>query len=115
MLRLIVLACLISVGCLQAQEVKPLFEKEGKLVKATYFHDNGNIKEQGFFKDAKLEGTWTSYNEDGLKIAIAQYDSGKKVGKWFMWHKDQLREVNFNNSVVESVKLWKQSTEIAKR
>ena len=33
-----------------AQEIEPTFEKQEDLVKATYYHDNGMVKEVGFFK-----------------------------------------------------------------
>lgn len=39
-----------------AQTEKPVLEKEGNLVKATYYHENGKVKQQGYFKNGKLDG-----------------------------------------------------------
>ena len=36
-----------------AQDVEPKFEKEGDKVKATYFHANGEISQQGYFMNEK--------------------------------------------------------------
>lgn len=113
MKKLIVLACLLTFGLTQAQKVKPTYEKAGDLVKVTYFYDNGTVKEQGFFKNKKLAGTWTAFDVKGNKTVIAHYKNGKKVGKWFMWSKEGLREINYEKNVIASVQTWKEDTKIA--
>ena len=113
MKKLIIAACVLSVSLLQAQDLEPKFEKAGDLVKATYFYKDGKIKEQGFFKNKKLEGTWTSFDEKGNKTAIGHYEAGKKVGKWFMWHKDGLKEIDFKDNAIASVQVWKEETKMA--
>ena len=60
---------LISSNLSIAQSVEPTFEKENDLVKATYFYDNGMVKEVGFFKEDKLHDKWVSYDQEG-KISI---------------------------------------------
>ncbi|WP_435261199.1 toxin-antitoxin system YwqK family antitoxin [Tenacibaculum sp. nBUS_03] len=112
MKKIIVLACILAVSVLQAQ-VNPKYEVAGELVKATYFYEDGKVKEQGFFKDTKLTGTWVSFNKEGDKTAIAHYKAGKKVGKWFMWHKDGLKEIDYENNTIASVQNWKDDTKIA--
>ena len=102
------IAALLLSGFLFAQEpgLKPVLEKEGDLVKATYFHDNGEIAQTGFYKDGKPHGDWKAYNAEGKKIASGTYEKGKKVGKWFFWTPDDLNEVNFENSQIVSVTKW---------
>ncbi|MFV0249031.1 MAG: toxin-antitoxin system YwqK family antitoxin [Tenacibaculum sp.] len=112
MKKIILTACVFAFASVQAQ-VKPKFEKAGELVKVSYFYDNGKIKERGFFKDKKLHGTWFSFDKEGNKIAIAHFKNGKKVGKWLMWYKDGLREIDYQNNSVASVQVWKESTKIA--
>ncbi len=112
MKKIIILACILAVSVLQAQ-VEPKFEKAGDLVKATYFYKDGKVKEQGFFKDKKLTGTWITFSKEGNKTAIAHYKSGKKVGKWFMWQKDGLKEIDYENNAIASVQNWKDDTKIA--
>ena len=112
MKKLVVLACMLGVASLQAQ-IEPKYEKAGDLVKVTYYYKDGKVKEQGFFKNKKLEGTWITFDKNGSKTAIAHYDSGKKVGKWFMWHKDGLKEIDYKNHAIASVQNWKEETRIA--
>jgi antitoxin component YwqK of YwqJK toxin-antitoxin module len=96
-----------------AQENNPTYEKSGDLVKATYYHDNGLVSVQGFFKDKKLTGTWTSFNTAGNKTQIAYYEAGKKVGKWFIWGKESLKEINYSNNILVSVNHWKSESSVA--
>lgn len=86
-----------------AQQVEPKFEKEGNKVKATYFHANGEISQQGYFLNEKLEGEWKMFNDKGEKIAIGNYDNGVKTGKWLFWEGDIMKEVNFDNNKIASV------------
>ncbi|MFK8059385.1 MAG: nicotinic acid mononucleotide adenyltransferase [Polaribacter sp.] len=96
-----------------SQEKETTFEKEGDLVKATYYFDNGNVKVQGFFKDKKLTGTWSSFDKHGNKTKIAHYKEGKKVGKWFVWEKESLKEINYDNNVIVSVNDWESKSRLA--
>jgi len=100
-------------GSLNAQEVKPLYEKIGDLVKVTNFYDNGDIREQGFYKDKVITGTWVTYDRSGEKNTIAKYKNGKKVGKWFMWSENGLKEINYRNNTITSVQSWKEDNKVA--
>ncbi|MHB0753864.1 toxin-antitoxin system YwqK family antitoxin [Polaribacter sp. M15] len=96
-----------------AQENEPTFKAEKDLVKATYYYEDGSIKTQGFFKDKKLTGEWVRFDKSGNKIQIGNYDNGKKVGKWFFWAKESLKEVNYQDNAVASVNIWKSESKIA--
>ncbi|MCI2229347.1 nicotinic acid mononucleotide adenyltransferase [Polaribacter sp. MSW13] len=99
--------CLTAVG--YSQDKQPTYSVEGDLVKATYYYDNGAIKTQGYFKDKKLTGEWVRFDKSGNKKQIAYYDNGKKVGKWFVWSKETLKEINYQNNAVVNVNVWKSS------
>ncbi len=88
------------------EEIKPIFEQEGDMVKATYFHDNGVVAQTGYFLDGKPDGEWKMYDNTGKKIAMGQYDSGKKTGKWFFWEGDGLREVDYLENKIANVINW---------
>ncbi len=88
-----------------AQE-KPSFEDKGDLVEATYYFDNGQVEQQGTFKDGKLHGTWTSFDLEGNKVAVGNYEDGVKVGKWFFWSNDVLHEVDYIDSKIVNVNEW---------
>jgi hypothetical protein len=108
MKTLIITTALLVSGFIYAQEAKPVLEPFGKKVKATYFYDNGQVQQEGFFENGKLEGYWVAYNEDGTKQASGFYKNGVKVGKWFFWKEVNLNEVDYANNAVASVKTWKQ-------
>ncbi len=113
MKKILALVFLFTVSICNAQEVKPTYEKAGDMVKATYYYEDGSVKERGFFKDAKLAGKWVSYDRKGEKLMIAYYDAGKKVGKWFAWNKNTLKEINYSNNVIVSIKNWSEDSRLA--
>ncbi|MGA9637234.1 toxin-antitoxin system YwqK family antitoxin [Flavobacterium sp.] len=91
-----------------ANETKPKLEAtKDNIVKATYYHENGQVQQQGAFKNGKLHGEWVSYDENGNKIAIAEYNNGAKVGKWFLWNDSSLNEVDYTANKIVAVKNWK--------
>lgn len=105
----ILLVALLCTAALFAQEKgKNSYVKEGNLIKATLFHDNGEISQKGYYtEDGKLHGTWISYDANGSKTAVAQYENGSKTGKWFFWNGDMLREVDYSDSKITNVSTWK--------
>lgn len=104
MKKCVILVAMMFSGILVAQEVKPELEAVGDKVKATYYHENGKIQQQGFFKDGKLDGVWTSYDEKGNKVAVGEYTNGLKTGKWIFANEKNLSEVEYDNSKISSVK-----------
>ncbi|WP_310557399.1 membrane-binding protein [Flavobacterium sp.] len=110
MKKYIILSLLLLSGVLFAQSIEPKYEIEGNLVKATYFHDNGNVKQEGFYKDGKVHGKWISYSEVGNKISLGEFNKGEKTGKWFFWNEKSLSEVDYTDSRVAEVKKWSQET-----
>lgn len=112
---ILVLAVIFSVSMF-AQEVKPKFEKvEGDLVKATYFHDNGEIAQTGFLFKGKLHGDWFMYDLEGKKIASGSYENGERAGKWFFWNEAILKEVDFVDNRIKYVKNWNQSEVVTRQ
>jgi hypothetical protein len=107
----LIILCLATIG--YAQENKPTFKAQGDLVKATYYYEDGSISTQGYFKDKKLTGEWIRFDKQGNKTQIANYENGKKVGKWFVWTKESLKEINYNNNAIVSVNLWKYEAKLA--
>ncbi|MBU2927931.1 toxin-antitoxin system YwqK family antitoxin [Winogradskyella psychrotolerans] len=107
MKKIVIILVMLSVGFTYAQNNKPQLEKKGDLLIATYFHDNGEIQQTGAFDaNGKLQGKWTSFDVEGNKLAVATYDAGKKVGKWFFWEGDSLKEVDYRDNTIVSVVEW---------
>ncbi|AWG20593.1 membrane-binding protein [Flavobacterium faecale] len=107
MKKYIITTLLLLSGMLFAQNAKPKLEAQGEKVKATYYYENGQVMQEGFFKDGKLQGEWTSYDVNGNKSAVATYDKGQKVGKWFYWNNSTLNEVDYSKNSIAAVKSWK--------
>ena len=105
---LVAVAFLGAVSFASAQEKKNIYVKEGNLIKATLFHDNGQVSQKGYYTaDGKLQGEWISYEKSGITTAVANYENGEKTGKWFFWNDDTLREVDYSQSQITSVNTWK--------
>ena len=102
------LAMMFSV-CIYAQGTEPTVEKVGDMVKATYFHENGEIAQTGYMMNGKLHGQWFMYNAEGKKLASGKYIDGKKSGKWFFWEDEILKEVDYDANRIVNVKNWNQS------
>lgn len=112
---LVVIVLCVSFSFAQ-EKISPKVEKIGDKTEVTYYYDNGVVKQHGFFNESgKLQGTWTSYDLQGNKLAIGNYDDGKKVGKWLFWTNETLNEVDFKDSKITSVNEWKSKSNIALR
>ncbi len=106
MKTIFILAALLVANLGTAQEVKPKYEIIGQEVKATFFYENGQIKQEGNYLNGKPNGKWVSFNEDGSKKAIGEYTNGNKTGKWFFWSENTLSEVDFADQRIAEVKKW---------
>ena len=106
MKKIVILLVMLCVSFTYAQDNDNVqYVEKGDLTEATYFYDNGIVRQVGTFnKDGQLHGVWTSYDINGDKIAVGNYVEGKKTGKWLFWTKDNVvREVNYNDSKIVSV------------
>lgn len=102
--KIVVAAAFLAGATLMAQEgPEPRFEKDGDLIKGTFYYEDGSIEQEGSYKNGKLHGKWISYNQSGEKTAIAKYSNGKKTGKWFFWNSSQLTEVTYNENRIAEV------------
>ena len=115
MRNLVIVLMMLSVAFSYAQDSKePKLEKKGDLTYVTYYHDNGVISQTGMFNaDGKVHGEWKSYDAEGNKVALGNYEDGKKVGKWFFWQGESLKEVDFIDSKIVSVNQWDNKTKVA--
>ena len=101
---LVIAILLISVVSFAQAEPEMKLNKETNLIEATYFHDNGEISQQGTFNlEKQLHGNWISYSEEGDKISVGSYTNGLKTGKWVFWSKGDKKEVVYNDNTIASV------------
>ena len=97
---LFVFAFLITVVSFGQKERNLKLNKDTNLIDVVYYHDNGAVSQTGSYTaDGKLQGVWLSFNTEGKKTVSANYDNGKKVGKWIYWIDGVKKEVNYENNV----------------
>ncbi|WP_298121175.1 membrane-binding protein [Flavobacterium sp.] len=103
-MKKIILIALMLVSVVTFAKGEPQLEVVGQSVKATYYYDNGNVQQVGFFKDGKLDGKWTSYAENGTIQTIAEYTNGVKSGVWkYFDNSIATKEVSYSNNTIVSV------------
>ena len=108
MKKYMIIGAMLLSGIISANTIEPKLEAFGNLVKATYYYENGQVQQTGFFEDGKLEGQWVAYDTNGMKQSVGEYSNGAKTGKWVFFSADNLAEVNYSNNKIQSVKNWKQ-------
>lgn len=98
---ILIFALLITVVSFAQEQKRELkLNKETNLIDVVYYHDNGVVSQTGAYTvDGKLQGAWLSFNTEGKKTVSANYDDGKKVGKWIYWIDGIKKEVNYENNI----------------
>ena len=87
---------------------KKELSKQGDLTAVAIYDDNGVLTQEGFYnEEGTLQGTWTSYDVEGNKTAVAHYDNNKKVGTWYFYANDELKEVTYTDNKIAKVVTWK--------
>lgn len=101
----ILFAFFISMASFSQKERVLKLNIDANLIEVTYYHDNGVVSQTGTYTlDGKLQGEWLSFDADGNKIVLANYDNGNKVGKWFYWTKESVKEVDYSKNVIANLK-----------
>jgi len=94
-------AFLITVISFGQQKRDLKLNKDTNLIEVVYYHDNGAVSQTGTYTtDGKLQGEWLSFSAEGKKTVSGNYDNGKKVGKWFYYTNETIKEVDYNNNVI---------------
>lgn len=108
---LMLFALFIGMVSFAQQEREIKLNKNTNLIDVTYYHDNGVVSQTGAYTlDGKLQGEWLSFDAEGNKSVSAKYDNGKKVGKWFYWTDNTLKEVDYTNNAIVSISDWRKDS-----
>jgi antitoxin component YwqK of YwqJK toxin-antitoxin module len=94
------LALCILVGCSSSGDVTETYES-GQMGSEAYmldgalkdglwstWHENGQMRAKGQFKNGKGEGLWIYWEEDGQLGATGQWKEGRRDGRWADWHEN---------------------------
>jgi antitoxin component YwqK of YwqJK toxin-antitoxin module len=100
------LAFVLFVTVAFAQKERTLtLNKETNLIEVVYYHDNDVVSQTGTYTaDGKLQGEWLSFNAEGKKIVSGNYENGKKVGKWFYYTNETVKEVDYSQNAIAGLK-----------
>ena len=97
-------AFLITVASYGQQKRDLKLNKDTNLIEVVYYHDNGAVSQTGTYTtDGKLQGEWLSFDTAGKKTVSGNYDNGKKVGKWFYYSNETIKEVDYKENVIASL------------
>lgn len=47
-----------------------------------------------------------SFNAEGEKLVLANYNNGKKVDKWFYWNDKTLKKIDYRSNLIANVTEW---------
>jgi antitoxin component YwqK of YwqJK toxin-antitoxin module len=66
--------------------------------KWTYWHENGKLWSEGFFKAGKSDGKRTTYYDNGKVRYVGYYKEDNRVGKWSFFDENGrlLQEVDYS-------------------
>lgn len=103
MKKYMIIGVVLMSSMIFAQDKTPQLEVVNQKVKATYYHENGSIQQQGFFMDGKLDGEWIAYDAAGNKTSVGSYSKGEKVGKWIFYTSNGTSQVDYTNNQVAYV------------
>lgn len=105
MKKIVVNLMMLCVGLSFAQKERTLvLNEDTRLIEVTYFHDNGEVSQTGFYtEEGKLHGEWIKFCKEGNRLAEARYNNGNKVGKWLFYDGNTIKEVNYSENLVTEV------------
>jgi antitoxin component YwqK of YwqJK toxin-antitoxin module len=75
------------------------------------YFETGQINETRSYAKGKMHGTWITWNEEGVKIAEANFKNNLKHGDWFIWDDAGTLRFEMHYSVGNKVGSWKMFNE----
>ncbi|HRF82617.1 MAG TPA: hypothetical protein PL070_21325 [Flavobacteriales bacterium] len=59
---------------------------DGTRIHFITFHENGQVKEVGCFRNGRRDGVWKQYSDTGVMMARASFRHGERQGTWEFRH-----------------------------
>jgi hypothetical protein len=100
------LAIVLFVTVAFAQKDRTLtLNKDTNLIEVVYYHDHDVVSQTGTYTaEGKLQGEWLSFDTAGKKVVSGNYENGKKVGKWFYYSDETIKEVDYSANAIAGLK-----------
>ncbi len=74
----------------------------------TYWHPNGQVCKKITYKSSLPQGSWEVFRKDGTKSEIQAYDEGKRDGQWIFFYpngEDVMLELNYDAGRLEGKRI----------
>lgn len=73
-----------------------------------FFHQNGQIKSKGTYKNGWSVGTWEKFAENGIKTEEMFFENKKRSGIWKYWYNngDIKKIVDYNSDIEKLHSFW---------
>ena len=109
MKKILLIILLLIVGCSKPINENSLIDRNGVKYqqdsqkpysgKVFRLYDTGENKNEGIYKDGKLEGLFTQWYENGQKWFEVTFKDGKEDGLWTYWNEigDKLSEKTYKD------------------
>jgi TonB family protein len=81
------------------------------------YSEEGILLQQGFYKDAAMDGEWKTYYLNGAKKSITVYVVGVIQGKYEKWYSNGKKMIEFpceNNYAAAAPKVWDEKGRVLK-
>jgi antitoxin component YwqK of YwqJK toxin-antitoxin module len=75
--------------------------------KTSIFYPNGTIKDERFYKNGMRDSSWTTWSEQGVKLAIASFHNDLKDGNWIIWDEKGTKRYEMYYRNGEKIGRWK--------
>lgn len=102
----VVVALLASFGC-EAQNTvtsvsESVYTPEGNRIHVKHYHENGQVRETGYFAGTTPDGKWETFDENGNKTAELNYRNDKRHGEFRVWDgfTDSYTEVKYKDGAI---------------
>lgn len=89
--------------------------KDGKQDgKTSVFYQSGKLKEERFYQNGLRDSIWTTWSEQGIRLAIASFHNDVKDGNWIIWDEKGIKRYDMYYRSGEKVGRWKMWDESGK-
>lgn len=97
-------------------KVKCSYEKvDAQTVRMVRFHENGQLAEQGQYRNGRPDGRWQTWEADGTKTSEINYQNGVRHGEFRVYDRSNgsVTEIVYAAGKLTSANKWMKDTNFA--
>ena len=81
----------------------------------TEYHDNGEIAEEKYYVEGKIDGEVMTFYESGMLCSVIRYIDGREHGPWVGFHENGVERFRGHYTNKEPSGLWEEFDELGRR